>query len=174
MMGEPTSTNGHADGATTRPRELIFALSRDAWGQLMLIDAEGVRHMNVSPVLMFPISDSSHWVSLVGGDGHEIVCLEDPQQLATDVRAVLEEELARREFVPIIERITWVSGNSEPCEWRVETDRGPTQFVLKSEEDVRRIGPHQILIVDSKGIRYQIPDLREVDTKSRRIVEWYV
>jgi hypothetical protein len=174
MKAEQYSTNGHADADAARPRELCFSLSRDAWGQLTLIDAEGVRHANVLPVPMFPISDSSHWVSLVGSDGHEIVCVEDPQQLAADVRAVLEEELARREFVPIIERITWVSGNSEPCEWRVDTDRGPTQFVLKNEEDVRRLGPHQILIVDAKGIRYQIPDLRSVDAKSRRIVEWYV
>jgi hypothetical protein len=172
MMVEQYSANGHADAS--RPRELQFSLSRDVWGQLMLIDADGVRHLNVVPVPMFPISDAGRWVSMVGSDGHEIVCLEDPQQLPAEVRAVLEEELARREFVPIIERIVWVSGNSEPCEWQVETDRGPTQFVLKSEEDVRRLGPHQILIVDAKGIRYQIPDLRDVDAKSRRIVEWYV
>jgi hypothetical protein len=172
MMVEQFGTNGHADAQ--RPREFQFSLSRDAWGQLMLIDADGIRHLNVVPVPMFPISDAGRWISLVGGDGHEIVCLEDPSQVLPEVRAVLEEELARREFVPVIERIVWVSGNSEPCEWQVETDRGPTQFVLKSEEDVRRLGPHQILIVDAKGIRYQIPDLRDVDAKSRRIVEWYV
>jgi hypothetical protein len=67
-----------------------------------------------------------------------------------------------------------VSGNSEPCDWQVETDRGPTRFVLESEEDVRRIGEIQILIVDDHGTRYHIPDINAVDNKSRRIVEWYV
>jgi Domain of unknown function (DUF1854) len=173
MTTESISTNGQVD--RPRPRELQFSLSRDAWGQLTLTDADGVRHSNVLPIPMFPISEPGKWVSMVGADGHEIVYLEDlKRQLPADVAAVLEEELERREFVPIIERIVWVSGNSEPCEWQVETDRGPTQFVLKSEEDVRRIGTHQILIVDAKAIRYQIPDLRTVDTKSRRIVEWYV
>jgi hypothetical protein len=172
MTTESASTNGQAEAL--RPRELQFSLSRDAWGQLMLIDAEGMRHLNVVPVPMFPISEAGRWISLVGSDGHEIVCVEDPSQVSSEVRVVLEEELARREFVPIILRVTWVSGNSEPCEWRVETDRGPTQFVLKSEEDVRRIGPHQILIVDANGIRYQIPDLRKADAKTRRVVEWYV
>jgi hypothetical protein len=56
----------------------------------------------------------------------------------------------------------------------VETDRGPTRFVLKSEDDVRRIGDHQIVIVDAHGTRYHIPDINAVDAKSRRIVEWYV
>jgi hypothetical protein len=172
MTAEPISTNGQAD--VSRPRELQFSLGRDAWGQLILIDAEGKRHLNVQPVPMFPISDPGQWVSIVGGDGHEIVCLENLEQIAPEVRTVLADELALREFVPVIERIVWVSGNSEPCEGQVETDRGPTQFVLTSEEDVRRLGPHQILIVDANGIRYQIPDLRKVDAKSRRIVEWYV
>jgi hypothetical protein len=172
MTVDRINTNGHAE--KPRPRELQFALSRDAWGQLMLIDAEGRRHLNVTPVPMFPISDADNWVSLVGSDGHEIACVENLRGLAPEARALLEEELARREFVPIIERVVWVSGNSEPCEWSVETDRGPTQFVLKQEEDVRRLGPHQILIVDAKGIRYQIPDLRKTDAKTRRVVEWYV
>ena len=94
--------------------------------------------------------------------------------LDPDVRQLLDEELARREFVPVIERIVRVSGTSEPCEWTVQTDRGPTRFVLKSEDDVRRIGDGQILIVDAHGTRYQIPDIKSVDAKSRRIVEWYV
>jgi hypothetical protein len=172
MTTQGFSANGHGDTASQRSHN--FALSRDAWGQLILIDAEGARHLYVVLVPMYPISDAGHWISFVGSDGHEIVCVEDPKELPADVRTVLEEELSRREFVPIIERVTWVSGNSEPCEWRVETDRGPTQFVLKSEEDVRRIGPHQILIVDANGIRYQIPDLRKADAKTRRVVEWYV
>ena len=57
---------------------------------------------------------------------------------------------------------------------KVETDRGPTRFVLKSEDDVRRIGDHEILILDAHGTRYHIPDPSAVDVKSRRIVEWYV
>jgi hypothetical protein len=89
-------------------------------------------------------------------------------------RAVLNDELSRSRFIPVIERIVHVSGNTEPCEWRVETDRGTTQFVLKSEDDVRRLGAEQILILDARGQRYYIPDLRQLDPKNRRIVEWYV
>ena len=107
-------------------------------------------------------------------DGTELACVEDPPRCRPSLANCLRKNSARREFVPIIHRIVRVSGNSEPCEWQVETDRGPTRFVLKSEDDVRRIGDHEILIVDAHGTRYHIPDLNAVDVKSRRIVEWYV
>jgi hypothetical protein len=151
-----------------------FVLERDQWGQLVFIAGDGARHLPVAPTPLFPLSAPERWISIRGADGDELACIEDASVLPADTRRLLKEELARREFVPIIERIVRVSGNSEPCEWQVETDRGPTRFVLQSEEDVRRIGESQILIVDAHGTRYHIPDINSVDSKSRRIVEWYV
>ena len=151
-----------------------FFLSRDQWGQLVFIAHDGTQHSPVVPTQLFPISVPEQWVSLRGAGGVELACVEDPSVLSANDQQLLKEELARREFVPVIKRIVRVSGSSEPCEWQVETDRGPTRFVLKSEEDVRRIGDIQILIVDAHGTRYHIPDINAVDVKSRRIVEWYV
>jgi hypothetical protein len=155
-------------------RRPSFSLTRDDWGQLVLIDREGARHANVIAIPMFPISDPDRWISLCGPDGRELVAVEEPGELPEEVAGVLREELSRSRFIPVIERIVYVSGNTEPCEWRVETDRGPTQFVLKSEDDVRRLGAEQILILDAHGQRYYIPDLGQLDAKSRRVVEWYV
>jgi hypothetical protein len=66
-----------------------------------------------------------------------------------------------------------VSSLSEPCEWQVETDRGPTKFVLKSEEDVHRIGPHRAIIIDARGLRFLLDDARRLDATSRRFAEWW-
>jgi len=151
-----------------------FGLTRDEWGQLVFIDSNGAKHANVTPVVLFPISEPDAWISIRAGDGAELACVAEPHKLPADVWKLLKEELAQREFVPVIERIVRISGNSEPCEWQVETNRGPTQFLLKSEDDVRRISDQQILIVDAYGTRYHIPDLSALDVKSRRIVEWYV
>jgi len=151
-----------------------FTLDRDQWGALAFIAPDGTRHANVTPVPLFPISSPESWVSIRAADGSELTCIEDLGSLPAEVSQLLRDELSRREFVPIIERIVRVSGSSEPCEFQVETDRGPTRFVLKSEDDVRRIGDHQIVIIDAHGTRYHIPDINAVDTKTRRIVEWYV
>ena len=53
----------------------------------------------------------------------------------------------------------------------VETDRGATSFLLESEDDVRKLGPHRVMIADSNGIRYTIPDVRKLDSHSQRIVQ---
>ncbi|HEX4415803.1 MAG TPA: DUF1854 domain-containing protein [Lacipirellulaceae bacterium] len=151
-----------------------LSLARDEWGQLVLISAANSAPTTVAPTPLFPISDPEHWISLRGPDGVELACVEEPSKLSAETRQLLQEELARREFVPIIERVVRVSGQMEPSEWTVETDRGPTSFVLESEDDVRRIGDDQIVIVDAHGTRYHIPNLNAVDAKSRRIIEWYV
>jgi hypothetical protein len=159
---------------TPSARVPAFGLYHDQWGQLVLIDAEGARHMGVTPVRMFPFSDPAHWVSIVTAHGREIVCIEDLAELSDPVREVLEADLSRREFVPVIEGIVSVSSILEPCEWLVDTDRGRTAFVLKAEDDVRRLGPNQALILDASGVRYLIDDIASLDRASRRVLERYV
>lgn len=152
--------------------DLTFTV--DELGQLMFRDGETV-YEDVNPIRLFPLSKPNQWISLVDNQtGKEILCIDDLTKLPDRQRTVLEAELSKREFVPILKRINWVSGNSEPCEWRVETDRGKTSFIVKHEDDVRRLGEHGVLIIDSFGIRYFIPDRNQLDSYSRRIIEWYV
>ena len=43
-----------------------------------------------------------------------------------------------------------------------------------SDNDVRRLGANRILLVDTHGIRYLIPDASRLDAASRRILERYL
>jgi hypothetical protein len=151
-----------------------FGLSLDPWGRLVLIDAEGRRYVGVEPVRAFPVSDPSRGIALCSTEGHELLWIEDEANLLPATRAILEEELARREFSPVIQRILAVSSETTPAEWEVWTDRGPTRFTLGAEEDVRRLGEHRVLITDSRGIRYQVPDTRSLEATSRRLLERYL
>jgi hypothetical protein len=148
-----------------------FSLSHDAWGRLVLVDTDGRKHVGVEPVRAFPISDPTKWVAICSPEGKEVVCIEDLAGLPEEVRRILEEELARREFVPVIRKITRASSDAAPTEWEVVTDRGPTRFTLDSDDHVRRLGPHRVLITDSRGLRYAIPDTRALDVSSRRILD---
>jgi hypothetical protein len=149
-------------------------LHSDPWGRLVYVDENGVAHVDVVPVRAFPISDPLHWIILCSAQGHELRCIDDLAVLPRAVRVTLDNELARREFVPRILRVVNVSSHFEPAEWEVETDRGPTRFVLKSEDDVRRLGPHTALLLDSQGTRYLVADTRRLDTYGRRAVERYL
>ena len=99
--------------------------------------------------------------------------IERLDRLAPDVRVFLEQELRRREFVPVIAKVLSISPASEPNIWEVLTDRGRTSFELQAEGDVRRVGEHGLLIVDAHGLRYSVPDIRRLDRKSRRLLVRY-
>lgn len=152
----------------------LFLLSRDEWSHLKLTDSAGREYCDVSVVPLFPISASKQWVAIVSTEGEEIACLDSIQGLSASNILLLEEELALREFIPVIEKIVSVSGITEPCEWFVDTNHGSTSFVLKTEEDVRRISAKAVNITDANGIRYRVEDMKKLDKRSRAFVEWYV
>jgi hypothetical protein len=150
-----------------------FGLHYDAWGRLVLTEAGGRQHIGVEPIRPFPISDPAHGLSICDAEGREILWIDKLDGLPAMVRQVLEDDLAQREFVPVLRRIVKVSTVGEPSEWEVETDRGPTRFVLKSEDDVRTLHGHRALIIDAHGTRYLIADTRALDAASRRLLERY-
>ena len=154
--------------------DVAFGLLHDAWGRLVLIDREGQRHTDVEPVRTFPFSAPDEWISIRDAQGQELYCVAKLADLAPATRQVLEKDLAEREFVPVIHRILRVSSDTVPTEWDIQTDRGATQFILNSEDDVRRLGPHRAMILDAQGIRYLIPDTRKLDSRSRWTLAKYL
>lgn len=151
-----------------------FQLARNAFGRLVLTDAQGAEHSGVTPVRAFPLAAPDEGVSLVGTDGHELVWIEQLGDLTPGLAALIREELAGLEFMPEVRRIKSVSTFSTPSTWEVETDRGDTRFVLKGEEDIRRIGGSALLIAGSQGIHYRVRDMRALDRGSRKLLERFL
>lgn len=151
-----------------------FQLRRDAYGRLVLTTAGGERHVGVVPVRAFPIAAPDEGLSLVSAEGHEVGWADHLSDLPAPNRALVEEELAAREFVPEIERIIEVSGFACPSIWRVLTDRGPTELRLKGEEDIRRLGRTRLMIADSHGIHFLVRDLERLDRRSRKLLDRFL
>lgn len=153
----------------------IFELRRDAFGRLVLTDAQGAEHVGVLAVRAFPIHAADEGIALVDGDGHELAWVPRLADLAAAARTLIEEELAAREFVPTITRIRSVSSFSTPSTWEVDTDRGAAQLVLKGEEDIRRLsGRTKLLIAASDGLHFHVPDSQALDRASRRLLERFL
>lgn len=122
----------------------------------------------------FPVSAPAEGVALVDADGHELVWVEHLADLPADTRKLLEEELAGREFIPEIHNILHVSTFATPSIWEAETDRGRTSFILKGEDDIRRLGHTSLLIADSNGIHYLIRDTLQLDRHSRKLLDRFL
>ena len=151
-----------------------FKLSRNAFGRLVFVDRDGRTEAAVVPVRAFPLSAPGERIAIVGADGRELAWIDRLGDLADDVRALIEDELASREFMPEIRRIVGVSSFATPSTWQLETDRGETSMVLKGEEDIRRLGRTSLLIADSNGIHFLIRDLVALDRSSRRLLDRFL
>jgi len=151
-----------------------FELSRNAFGRLVLKAADGQVHDGVVAVRAFPIAAPDEGISLVGTEGHELVWIARLDELPDHLQRLVREELAQREFVPVIERLITVSTFATPSHWRVMTDRGETEFVLRGEEDIRRIGHGKLLIGDSHAMQYLVPDLYALDGHSRKLLDRFL
>ncbi len=153
---------------------IALALEYDRFGKLVLTTPDGVQVAGVVPVRAFPFSAASECISFCDDHGHEVYFLAGMQGLSGTAREVLESDLAKREFIPVIRTIYSVSAGAEPTDWHVLTDRGETRFVLSNEDNIRRMGTNGALITDSHGVRFRINDSNQLDLHSRRILRRYL
>nr|WP_315491989.1 DUF1854 domain-containing protein [uncultured Rhodoferax sp.] len=152
-----------------------WTLQRDTFGKLILTNAQGEDFAGVVPVRAFPIQSPEVGISMVDTDGHEVAWIEALSAVAEPAQTLIRTELASREFMPVISTIVSVTSFSTPCTWTVETDRGDTDFVLKGDEDIRRIGTDgTLLISDSHGIQYLVRDQFALDARSKKILDRFM
>jgi hypothetical protein len=146
-------------------------LERDSLGRLVFVDSHGTRHIGVHPVRAFPITAPGAGIGIMDQSGKELFWYPDVAVITKAELGLIEEELAAREFMPVIEKITHVSTFATPSIWDIETDRGPTRIRLKGEEDIRRIAGNTLLIADSNGMQFLIKDATQLDKVSKKLLD---
>ena len=151
-----------------------IAIERDAFGRLVLTATDGVRHIGIVPVRAFPLSAPDAGVSLVGSDGKEVMWIDRLDDVPPTARALLAQDLAVRDFAPTLLQLYTVSSFGVPSTWTVSTDRGATSFVLKAEEDIRRLEGGALLIASAHGVQFRIPDVKMLDRASRKLLERFL
>ncbi len=162
-----------AGGTAEAPSLAELQLERDRFGRLVATIG-GQRYEQVVPVRAFPIAAPDEAISLLGADGHELAWIPRLDALPAPTRQLLADELESRDFTPEIRRLHSVSGYVTPCTWHVETDRGDTAFILRSEESIRRLPGGDLLIADSQGIHYLLRNPAGLDAASRRMLDRFL
>lgn len=152
-----------------------ITLQRNSFGKLVLTTAQGERFEGVVPIRAFPVQSPDDGIAMVSTDGKEVAWIDQLSTVAAPERALIADELATRECMPVLQRIVSVTSFSTPCTWTVETDRGATSFVLRGDEDIRRVGASgRLLVADSHGIQYLVQDHLALDTHSRKILDRFL
>jgi len=150
-----------------------FELTLDADGHWQL-QLNNELHHAVVVVRAFPIGAPDEAVSVLSAEGHELLWLPEPLQLAPAQKEAVLAALQAREFMPEIQRVDSVSSFTTPSTWSVQTHRGFTQFVLRGEEDIRRISSKTLIVADEHGVQFLIRDLPALDRHSRKLLDRFL
>jgi hypothetical protein len=119
----------------------------------------------------FPWSSPQRNVSIRGPDGKELVLIEDLSLLDRSLRQRIERWLESYSFIPRITRIEQLEVRFGYQQWKVQTDRGATEFRVQEREDVRFMPDGRFSVKDADGNIYEMPSLDKLDEASRRRLE---
>ena len=149
-------------------------LVRDTLGRLVYTDEAGMVHGDVHAVRAFPITAPSAGISLMDQAGKELLWYASLAAVPERDKELILEELASREFMPVIERIQSVSSYATPSIWLVQSDRGETRLRLNGEENIRRVAGNTLLISDANGVQYLVRDSSQLDKHSRKLLDRFL
>lgn len=150
-----------------------FELSTNSMGVWQLQKGDEL-HVGVIVVRAFPIGAPEQSVSIMSADGHELLWIEAPLSLPEAQQQAVMAALQAREFMPEIQRVDAVSSFTTPSVWTVQTHRGKAQFVLRGEEDIRRLSGQTLIVADQHGVQFLIRDLPSLDRHSRKLLDRFL
>ncbi|MCS7273402.1 MAG: DUF1854 domain-containing protein [Fimbriimonadales bacterium] len=124
----------------------------------------------------FPLSHPQGYISVLHRQERdkwvEIGMFRTLEGMPEASRRLVEEELERRYFTPVIEKIYALEEEYGQHRWEVETDRGRRVFYVSNwRENIHELSPARYLIVAVDGSRYEIRDLNALDRRSRALLE---
>jgi hypothetical protein len=128
-------------------------------------------YVTVKPVWSAPLTHPGKHLAIVDSKGEEVAHFDDPNELSDQSLAAVREELHRRYLTARVLSISDARSEFGATYWHVDTDRGERDFVTQSlQENVQWLGDHHVLLIDVDGNRFDVPDIRSLDARSREIL----
>lgn len=132
-------------------------------------------------VRSFPITDPDQYISIrepdtrTRGRGDEIGLIENINDFDKDTVALLCEELDRRYFIPEIKHIYSMKEKYGYFYTEAQTSAGKITFVLNNPtNNIRTLEDDRVIITDTDGNCFCIPDPKKLDKSSYKIIEIYL
>lgn len=149
-------------------------LQRNPLGRWVWTDTQGQRHEQVVVVRAYPVTAPEQGAGVMDAEGHELAWFDRLDAVPQPLQSLLREAVAEREFLPEIQRLKGVSSLVTPSVWTVQTDRGEARFMLKGEEDIRRLTGKTLIVSDADGVQYLIRDPMALDKASRKLLDRFM
>ena len=137
-------------------------------GRLFARSPESGDEVAVTVRYLRPLTSRTEIV-LLDDKGREVATSMTTDGLPAEQRQLLETALKERYHLVTITRVLDVDVLFSTRYWTVETDRGPRRFALREPgKNVTWLSDRHLVLRDTAGNRYEIPDTDALDGRSRR------
>ena len=128
--------------------------------------------VEIEPHRLFPRSGGNKYVVLLDSEGEQIAIIRDTAKLLPESREVIESALEEYYMIPRITRFIEMTQKFKIWMWTAETDHGVIKFEIRNHmASVKPLYDGRVLITDANDNRYEIPDYRKLDKRSRKMLE---
>ncbi len=173
----------HRKSVPITPENAKFSRSTGGLISLTLTTPESGEEFfeRVVIVRSFPITDPDQYISIrepdtrTRGRGDEIGLIENINDFDKETVSLLDEELDRRYFIPEIKHIYSMKEKYGYFYTEAQTSAGKITFVLNNPtNNIRTLEDDRVIITDTDGNCFCIPDPKKLDKSSYKIIEIYL
>ena len=125
----------------------------------------------LEPHRLFPRSGGNRYVALLDGDGNQVAVIRNADNLLPESKETLLAAIDEYYMIPRITRFIKMTEKFKIWMWTAETDKGVITFEIRNHlASVKPLYDGRVLIRDANDNRYEIPDYRTLDKKSRKML----
>lgn len=145
---------------------------------ITLVDVQmqdGTAFQNLEPRRLFPTSNLRKFITLLDEDGVEQAVIRDLDTLPEAERDIIEDCLNEYYLIPKIIKILDNKEKYGVITLSVNTDKGPALIEIRNvAHAIKFLQERRVLIRDHNDNRYEIPDIYELDWRSRQLIDCYL
>ena len=121
---------------------------------------------------LFPKSGGNRYLVLLDEEGEQKAVIRNADDLMEESRKVVLKALDEYYLIPRITKFVTMTEKFKIWMWTAETDHGRITFEIKNHiASVKPLYDGRVLIKDANDNRYEIPDYRKLDKRSRIMLE---
>ena len=125
----------------------------------------------LEPRRLFPRSGGNRYVALLDEDGEQVAVIRNVDSLLPGSREALQSALDEYYMIPRITRFIKMTEKFKIWMWTAETDKGVITFEIRNHiASVKPLYDGRVLIKDANDNRYEIPDYRQLDKNSQKML----
>ena len=152
-----------------------YDMARFTRKDLTLVDLElfdGRKFENLEPRRLFPMSGLEKYITLLDEEANEQAVIRDLRTLPETERKIIEGCLEEYYLIPRVQQITETKEKFGVMTLYTITDRGPANIEIRNLlYGLKLVHGNRVLIRDGNDNLYEIPDINQLDKRSRQLLD---